>query len=275
MWRQCLIFSKHKEKQSTRGSGVWARMMRILQVIAHFSPGVWEQWRLIPLSLIWIWNEFPVGLRCLPGEVYVVIALRWKIIPWRDSLRCSSQGEQNDSIHRAFTVFFMLRYDSTPWRVVFGSVGQMQEGKICFVRDMACSLAFWQQMFWQSCSLVRFPVSWLFSFRVQDQTEYVFTECDSSDGRWRVAVAKKPDSCETSEAPVRQKQCCKYLMSLFLSVNSCQSVRQDDRPKRSNFERRRRRNIFHLLKIADEIMTEQLNSTQITPMKLFTVEDDR
>lgn len=41
--------------------------------------------------------------------------------------------------------------------------------------------------------------------------EYQFTECDSLDGRWRVAVAKKPNECETDEVPVRQKQCCEYL----------------------------------------------------------------
>lgn len=44
----------------------------------------------------------------------------------------------------------------------------------------------------------------------QDKLTYEFTECDSSQGRWRVAVPKDPDSCEASEVPVRQKDCSKY-----------------------------------------------------------------
>lgn len=41
----------------------------------------------------------------------------------------------------------------------------------------------------------------------QDKLTYEFTECDSAEGRWRVAVPKQPDSCEASEVPVRQKTC--------------------------------------------------------------------
>ncbi|XP_068712559.1 endosome/lysosome-associated apoptosis and autophagy regulator family member 2-like isoform X1 [Montipora foliosa] len=41
----------------------------------------------------------------------------------------------------------------------------------------------------------------------EDQQTYEFTECDSAESRWRVAVPKDPDVCETREAPVRQKDC--------------------------------------------------------------------
>ncbi|XP_078343658.1 endosome/lysosome-associated apoptosis and autophagy regulator family member 2-like isoform X2 [Oculina patagonica] len=41
----------------------------------------------------------------------------------------------------------------------------------------------------------------------QDKLTYEFTECDSAEGRWRVAVPKQPDSCEASEVPLRQKTC--------------------------------------------------------------------
>ncbi|CAH3117900.1 unnamed protein product [Porites lobata] len=41
----------------------------------------------------------------------------------------------------------------------------------------------------------------------EDQLTYEFTECDSAEGRWRVAVPKDPNSCEASEVPVRQKEC--------------------------------------------------------------------
>ena len=44
----------------------------------------------------------------------------------------------------------------------------------------------------------------------QDKLTYEFTECDSVEGRWRVAFPKQPDSCEASEVPVRQKTCRKY-----------------------------------------------------------------
>lgn len=40
-----------------------------------------------------------------------------------------------------------------------------------------------------------------------DKVTYEFTECDSAEGRWRVAVPKDPDACETSEVPVREKDC--------------------------------------------------------------------
>lgn len=43
----------------------------------------------------------------------------------------------------------------------------------------------------------------------QDKLTYEFTECDSAEGRWRVAVPKDPGSCEASEVPVRQKDCSK------------------------------------------------------------------
>lgn len=36
---------------------------------------------------------------------------------------------------------------------------------------------------------------------------YEFTECDSSEGRWRVAVPNKVGSCDATSKPVRQKDC--------------------------------------------------------------------
>lgn len=42
----------------------------------------------------------------------------------------------------------------------------------------------------------------------QDQITYDFTECDSAEGRWRVAVPKKDGGCTVEgEVPVRQKGC--------------------------------------------------------------------
>lgn len=41
----------------------------------------------------------------------------------------------------------------------------------------------------------------------ENQLTYQFTECDSAEGRWRVAVPKDPTVCEASEVPVRQKDC--------------------------------------------------------------------
>lgn len=42
----------------------------------------------------------------------------------------------------------------------------------------------------------------------QDQITYDFTECDSAEGRWRVAVPKKDGDCTVEgEVPVRQKGC--------------------------------------------------------------------
>lgn len=49
----------------------------------------------------------------------------------------------------------------------------------------------------------------------QDQLTYEFTECDSAEGRWRVAVPKDPNSCEASEVPVRQKECSKCSLITF------------------------------------------------------------
>ncbi|XP_028517475.1 UPF0577 protein KIAA1324-like [Exaiptasia diaphana] len=40
-----------------------------------------------------------------------------------------------------------------------------------------------------------------------EELKYEFTECDSSDGRWRVAVPKKVGSCEAKEALSRQEKC--------------------------------------------------------------------
>ncbi|KAK3733694.1 hypothetical protein QZH41_008482, partial [Actinostola sp. cb2023] len=40
-----------------------------------------------------------------------------------------------------------------------------------------------------------------------EDLKYEFTECDSSDKRWRVAVPKKEGACEAKENPARQKKC--------------------------------------------------------------------
>lgn len=53
------------------------------------------------------------------------------------------------------------------------------------------------------------------SFCWQDQITYDFTECDSAEGRWRVAVPKKDGGCTVEgEVPVRQKGCCKQNSTL-------------------------------------------------------------
>ncbi|EDO48834.1 predicted protein [Nematostella vectensis] len=54
-----------------------------------------------------------------------------------------------------------------------------------------------------------------------EQIRYDFTECDSSDGRYRVAVPKTPDSCEVAQKPTRQKECtfsCKE--GTYLDISS-------------------------------------------------------
>lgn len=46
----------------------------------------------------------------------------------------------------------------------------------------------------------------------QEQTGYVYTECDISGGRWRVQVPLKPNSCniDKPEKPERGTACCKF-----------------------------------------------------------------